>query len=250
MARISATRRPPIILARPWRQRTEHLKPVAGQVILLAARDELLVHARLDDGYPSLDGGAGGWADVARHGQVSATVFEGTSSSRLPLRIILGGWPTDPTLSGMTCEQACQALEDMAIQPVNAPRGQGPPLIRVRGNVRHQSAAWFVDNDGLQWGTDPDDVIVMRGQRVFACATVILKRFVGVHLVRVPQRKAGRKPRRHRVARGETLSTIARDLLGAKGSRANRQAVREICKLNTIRDPRRVRAGDVLRLPS
>jgi nucleoid-associated protein YgaU len=228
------------------RGRAEAAQPAAGEVVLISDDARLLVHAQLDDGYMHREGGYGGWTDVERPGRVSATVFTGAPSLRLPLRLILGGWPTDPGRSGMTCAQAIRELEAIARQPLDAPRGAHPPLLRVRGNVPHGNTRWFVDE--LEWSSAAEDTLVERGQVVRTAVTVTLKRYAQVDLL---VRRAPPEPpaRRYRVKRGDRLETIAKEQCGASGQRAVKAMVARIKRLNGLRDGRSIKPGDVLRLP-
>lgn len=236
---------------RPNRFRTElkALRLGAGQVAFYSERADVILVAALDDGYPSPEGGYGGWEDAALPGQMSATVFRGTAAPRLPLRLILGGWPVDPLLNRDNCRQQIDKLDKLAL-PLGPARGQRPPLLRVYGDVRHRGARWFVDD--LVWG----DAIFDRGSIMRAFVTVTLRRFVAVQVTTAPYLPFRRtnRIRRYVVHEGENASTLARRL-GAAGSAEAKAIARTFQwaegrrRGRTVRDPRRIRPGDVLLLP-
>lgn len=224
-----------------------HLRLAADQVALWAyGPPPLLLVAKLDDGYPSRVGGYGGWEDVERPGQVSATVYKGTGSQQLPLRLILGGWPVDPRSFGLSCARQITVLERMARQPVGAARGDRPPLLSLRGPVPHGGARWFIAD--VVW--DDESAIVVDGQVQRQQVTVTLQQFVPIQLVAIRTRRATRPPVRHKVRKGDTLQSIARDRLMLRGSRAIGGGVAAIKRLNRIRDPRTIRPGRWLKLPA
>jgi hypothetical protein len=229
--------------------RPETLRLVLPKQVVLPRREVMLysdeqgtyVRARLDEGYPELEGGYGGWEDEPRPGQVSATVFRGTQAPQLTLRLILGGYPVQPEWAD--CERDVRALDAMGRQPVNARRGDRPPLLKIRGQVPHRHREWFIED--VEWG----DFDVVRGVRMRAFVTVTLRMFVPVTLLRISDPKpAGRRSRWYVVRRDQSLDDIARDELKVRGSRAVAEAKRHIRQLNRrIRD--KVRKGDRIRLP-
>ncbi len=113
--------------------------------------------------------------------------------------MILGGWPVDPRLGGLTCRQQIDKLEKLA-RPLQPGRGHRPPLLRVRGGVRHHGVRWFIDE--LTWG----DVIVGNRRIMRAQATVTLKRFAGIEFARVPEDRSSRSATRSARARDRAES--------------------------------------------
>lgn len=231
----------------------------AGQVALFArgGPQDLLLIARLADGYPSLEGSGGGWEDVPLPGQTSATVFRGRPSERMPLRLILGGWPVDPQLGNLPCHRQIEVLHRMAVVE-SGRRGEHPPLIRLKGAVPHGDQLWFIDEVAY------DDALVVGGHRVRAHVTVTLKRYVPLRLAKIVDRKKDptKGMSRHTVKKGETAWDIARKGLGARTSRDARALIRKFRWASDgkgrrreqrrgalIRDPRRIQAGDIILIP-
>jgi hypothetical protein len=168
---------------------------------------------------------------------------------------MLGGWPV-PLIRGVSCEEQIDAINRLGAQDPGERRGKRPPLLRVRGNVRHGGRQWVVDD--VQWSTEAKHTVVVRGVVVKARCTIVLRRFVGVDLVNpdaASRRKDGGAARRYTVKRGETAWEIAKDEVGTRGSREARQAIRLFTwgsgprRGQRVRDPRAIRAGDVLILP-
>lgn len=215
--------------------RPETLRLILPKATTLASREVMLysdeegtfVRALLDEGYPELEGGYGGWEDEPRPGQVSATVFRGTQAPQLTLRLILGGYPVQPEWAN--CDVDIRTLDAMGRQSIYAKRGDRPPLLRIRGHVPHRHRDWFVED--IEWG----DIDVAAGKRVRAFVTVTLRMFVPVTLLRITDAKPRGRARRSRwyvVKRGDTLDKIVVNELKVRGDRAIAQAGRHIKQLN------------------
>jgi hypothetical protein len=215
-------------------------------------RRETHLVAKLDDGYPHPQGGYGGWEDIARPGRQPATNFVGASEGRtLPIAIILGHWQAGWTQS---IESNVRLLERLAEQPVNARRGTHPPLLTVRGPVRHGGHTWVVDD--LQWSDDEGSTVVNpTGKLVRTRVVVVLRRYVEPDLVVVGGRDRRRADatRFYRVKRGEGgphgFSRLVARKLGARGSREINAAKRKVLALSGLRDSNQVREGVLLVLP-
>lgn len=219
-----------------------------GEVVLYTEEDGTYVRARLDEGYPELEGGYGGWEDEPRPGQVSATVFRGTQAPQLTLRLILGGYPIQPAWSD--CDRDIRTLDALGRQPVDGPRGERPPLLRLRGKVPHRRREWFVED--IEWG----EIDVAGGKRVRAFVTVTLRMFVPVTLLRLNDprvRKSARRTRWYTLKRGDTFEKIATRELRARGDREIGAAIKSIRSLNPrLRDGKKgIRAaGPKIKLPA
>lgn len=226
------------------------LKLGGGEIVLWTDDLPAMVVAKLDDGYPQLAGEGGGWTDAERPGQTSATVYRGAAAPTLPLRLVLGGWPVDPKIHGMDCGEQITLIRSLARPPAST-RGSRPPLIRVRGPVPHGGALWFVD--GLEWGAD---AIVVGGHVRRTGVTVTLKRYVPIQMVAIePARRKAAAGQRHTVKKGEQPGRIVQQRLGVRAGKETRQAVHQLrwgegrWRGQPIRDPRQIRAGDVIILP-
>ncbi|ADB50169.1 hypothetical protein [Conexibacter woesei] len=216
------------------------MRPLGREIILVSDETRRIVRAHLDDGYSMSEGGYGGWEDEERPGQVSATVFRGTQSQRLTLRLILGGWPVQPPWAN--CDRDMRTLDAFGRKPVGAPRGMRPPLLKIKGKVPAQQARWFVED--IQWG----DVDVVRGVRVRAFATVVLREYVKVELVTIRSRARART-KLHEMRKGQTLADVARIRLGKKGNREVTEGVRQLLRLNGRHRGWKPRTGDKVKYP-
>lgn len=226
--------------AERWQIKKERATPAADEVLLVSNEERTFVKARLDDGYPQFFGGYGGWEDEPRPGRVSATVFRGASAPQMKLRLILGKWPV--TSKARNCERAIHVLDHFARLPIDERGRDRPTLLRISGKVPHHRRRWFIEN--LEWG----EIDLFEGKRVRAFVTVTLRMYVPVELLARRDRTAHRtKP--HRVRKGETTSSIASDVLHAKGSREVSRARASIEEANGLRRGARLREGQTIKVP-
>jgi len=239
-----------------WRRR-KTVELAHDEVMLYSDETRVLVRARLGDGYPHRIPAAGGWEDEARPGQVAATVFRGADASdRLPLNLILGGWPRPPK-GGASASEQVRLLRELGVQEPGARRGARPPLIRVRGvGVPHGGDTWFIES--IEFDSDPRSSVKVGRQLVKAKVTVTLRQHVPVEMAILDTDRRRGKPgwRRYRVPRGQDAWEIARDVVGTRGARQARATIRQFRwasgprRGKRVRDPKFIRAGDVLLIPT
>lgn len=221
-----------------------------GQALLVAdGRETLAVLSDMGDNAPRVTGGYAQWATVARRGTTSLTHFTGNEPLTVDLELFL-----DAYQSGTSVEQAALMLEAMAGRG-KLRAGATPPLLILdtAGVFAHDVRAfpgtrWVVTN--LEW--DDDGVIVNEyGNRMRAPVTVSLMQHAADDRL-VDRAEASARARREQntgsrkvvvAKKGQTLISIARDRLGDGGKWT------VLAKLNGIRDPRSIKAGQRIRLP-
>lgn len=191
---------------------------------------------------------SGGWAVVSRPKQKGFTTWEGYEPYQMTIKVMFDGMETDTTV-----EHEYDALRRIMRVPVGSTKQPSPVLLV--GPVPLTGLRWVIQN------LDPDESGIVRrqsdGHLVRCPATVTLIEYVEADVVMAlkpspakaaAERKAatpGKPPaaRTYTVVRGDTLSKIAQRFLGSY------KRYPEIARLNGIRDPNRIRAGQVLRLP-
>lgn len=237
--------------------------PPVGWVRVYSQDPPLSVTARLSDEQPVIEQGFGGWDEVTRPRRSPLTTFKAPPGLHLTLPLMFDRFATDTSV-----ERDLATLQRMG-QPTAAD-GE-PPRVRVNargGAIPYQARTWVI-NDITYGAAEMNHA----GDRTRQQVTLGLIEYVeDVHLVeksaatrrrsksKATKRKRGASTKRTVVVRkphvavktrtadtavstGEPLSRIAARELGD----ANRWP--EIAKLNNLRDPNYVKAGQVLRLP-
>lgn len=240
-------------------------KPIPGPgfVRIYSTDPPLSVLARLWSDKPNVDGGYGGWQEIARPRRRPLTSWIALPALRVSLPLLLDGWRWD-----VSVEQDAGQIERMGFPTASDGR---PPRVRFAtsgGAVPHKERLWVVED--LTWG---DALMDTDGNRVRQQVTVHLMEFMedlfvtqrsaamrartaanavktggGALTKRTPAKGGGSSKGKSRAATvalfdGEDLATLAARELGD----ASRWT--EIAALNGIRDPQAVRRGQVLRLP-
>jgi len=161
------------------------------------------------------------------------------AGSRLPswsLPLLFNGWPRDDV------EEECAAVRRFLRQPARAER---PPRLKIRG------VAALLDVEWAAVTAEPDvEVTLWRDRRRVRARynlTVIRHNPIDVAKIKGAKRtrdRFGDKAKRtYRVREGDTLQRIATRELGDPGR------AREIRKLNKLRDGKRIKPGQRLKLP-
>lgn len=214
---------------------------------------DLTLLVELGNTFPRPTQGFAGWDVVDLPGSVGITHWKGHD----PLSIALELFLNDNDLTD-SVEDAIATLEAMAGRGIKRKKDQ-PSVLKVdAGGLMpydwHQfpDARWVIN--GLDYSTDPEEVIVNRhGNRVRQVVTVALLQYVATDRLSSTataaksrlQAKGGAARRSYKAKSGDTLMTIAKAKLGDAGR------WREIQKLNpSIRDPRHVKAGTRVWIPS
>ena len=222
------------------------LKP--GWVQISASRPSVKVVCRLDAEPPKIVGGYGGWEMVDRPRRVAVTVWEGRQPRQMSLPIVL-----DEFKSRRSVVPLMRDLEKLAL-PFADPE---PPRVRIDGpGITHTDIVWLVNN--IEWGESSFDEID-RDRRTRQRAVLSLIAYSA------PDRLAtgGAAAAAARLAAQKTASKTAgyvytvkqsdlRNGLSGIAARelGNSTRWKEIATLNEIRDPKRIRTGQKIRIPS
>jgi hypothetical protein len=213
------------------------------------------VVAALGDGPPTLSG-EGGWEVVKRPKWVGFTNWEGIDPYTLDIPLLFDGFARDVSV------ERDLGLMQMMMRPAVTPSTR-PPIIRAVGPVPMTHLRWVITN--IEWGDCvrradgartrqfvtlhllqfiPPDVMVAGTSSPAEAAQVRATSSGGVTSATTPAPATpAPSAATYTVRSGDTLSAIAARVLG----NANRW--QEIANLNSIRDPRALRVGQVLRLP-
>lgn len=208
------------------------------------------VECLLGDGSPEAVG-TGGWAFVSRPRRKGFTEWNGNDPYVLQIPVLLDGFATDTSV-----EPSIEALRRIMRNPVGG-RGE-PPVVRVEGATIPLPQLRWVLNEMAP------GAVVRRadGARVRAFYTLTFLEYEAADILVAARPtpataargrqgapaasgtgRGTRTARTYTVRAGDTLGTIAARQLG------DARRYREIATLNKIRDPNRIRVGQVLRLP-
>jgi hypothetical protein len=190
---------------------------------------------------PTITDGYGGWQVVDRPRRVGYTQWEGVNPIKLKVPCLFDDWR-----DGQNIEADVGVLARMA-QP---DKDGEPPVLDVQGALpRRDIDRWVIESlewgSNVIWGFDKKGVPVRFRQDVI----VNLIQFIDPESLGAKKKKTGGggrpKPKHkfHYVKKGETLSGISAREYG------NAKWWRDIAKANNIRDPKKIRVGQRLRLP-
>jgi nucleoid-associated protein YgaU len=184
-------------------------------------------------------GGVAIWTEVARPGRTAGVEFTGISNRTLSIPVLLDGLSDRSSV-----ESQVEAFEAISRPPAGSKRGTLPPVVRIGGMVPHGDREWVVT------AFDVTDAVWNGTYRIRAWATVVLSQYLPLDLVKVVKKStATSSTRTYTVKRGDTLGSIARDQMGAKSASAIAKGVATLKKLNSIRDPKAIKAGQKLKIP-
>ncbi len=203
---------------------------------------------------PIVTAGYGGWSRVARPRKKAITEWVGRDSASITIEFMLDALEDNDGLYVRTQERA---LEHLAGLDRNDPE---PPLVRLTSvpealiphNEHHADhVKWFVDT--LTWNADAK-ISNNAGNPVRIAGTLVLTQYVADQRLeslssaekrRNSSKKKGSKRKTYTVRQGDTLSKIAarKDVYG-DASKWPR-----IAKANKIRDPKKLKVGQVLKIP-
>ena len=209
---------------------------MANQFVTITCRSpRLSVRALMDEDAPTISAGYGGFEETQRPGRRSLVTWNGAAAYRMTLALVLEGWPHT------SVQAPCSALERMASMVAAF---QAPPKIRVSGSA--------VPKAGLDWRIDE----LAWGEALRTSAGMLVRQRVALTLVQAVDEGTG-----VRVSTAATRRLSGRSvMLAAPGGAVALQRLaarelgaakrwKEIARINAIRDPKKVRAGALLRLP-
>jgi len=220
---------------------------VTGTFSLTSEKDESVFFALLT-GPVAVVAGYGGWNKVARPRRKALTEWQGRDPMSLEIPFTIDRLADG---AGGAVEGSIRILEKMAGIDAGDPQ---PPTLRLQsypsGLIPHGFGAaphvrWVIET--LGWDRE-QTIINAEGQRVRQNGTITITQFVeDVHLrqLSIAGRGKARKGRKrvHVVKKGDTLGKIALKYLGSA------RKWKQIAKLNKIRDPKRIKIGQRLKLP-
>lgn len=205
------------------------------------------VTALLGDTPANLASGYGGWTVVSRQRKIGLTVWQGKDPLRFAVAVLFDGY-----IDGVSQEVPISRLSRMALPPSD---GGEPPVVKVAGLgiPKPGPTEWVIES--LAWGSNV--VVDTANNGVTArlrqdCVVNLLQyidddrvAFKGLKPAQVStgKSKAG-WPKTYVAGRGDTLNTIAKKFYG------DASKWKKIGDANSIRDPRSVKKGQKLRIPS
>lgn len=246
------------MVGRPWKgsggsrwqqppKKPKIMQPTISFIPVVQEGSTRAVKVLLGDGAATATA-SGGWAVVSRPKQKGFTTWEGYEPYQMTITVMFDGLANNTTV-----EHDYDALRRIMRVPVGALKQPSPVLLV--GPVPLTGLRWVIQS------LEPDEGGIIRrqsdGHMVRCPATVTLIEYVeadvAVALKPSPAKAAAERKaatpatppaaRTYTVVRGDTLSKIAQRFLGSY------KRYPEIARLNGIRDPNRIRAGQVLRLP-
>jgi LysM repeat protein len=195
---------------------------------------------------PKLTVSGSKWETIDRPRKAGMTLWRGRDPVEQAINILFDGYLDDSS------QDVDMSILDSMARPT--PSGGAPPVVHIDGAVlRRDITDWIIAS--IDWGDDIIRDVVDGSILTFRQdAVVTLREFIPPDELEIPgtqiaiettspTSKGKPKHKFHKVAKGETLLTIATDEYGD----VNRW--RDIAKANNIRDPNHLKGGTVLRLP-
>lgn len=226
------------------------VQPTFGSFIIRTDdQKDIRFEANFGDGAPLVTDGYGGWTVTARPKNIGFTEWAGRNPMAIEIPFLLDYFPDgtdDEDAPGIACEAMVDKLEQIS----GIGSGDHPPICWVQGHgvIPHDytnspTLRWVIEN--IQWSREVE-VRAHNGRRLRCGGTITIRQFKDPDVLdRVGRKKSKTttKPIRHKVRKGETLSTIARDYYH------DASKWRVIADANNIRDRRSIKVGQVLLIP-
>jgi hypothetical protein len=210
-----------------------------GEVVFATAAPALTLRCKLGATSAKRSGGIGGWQDVERAGRAGGVEWTSTPGFVLEIPLLLDG-----LAHRVSIEDQVQALYRMGRPASGTPRGTAPPLVAIGGMVPHGGRDWALN------GLDEGDAVWDGSNRIRLWLTATFVEYVKLDLVKVRgQTSSTPTTKTHVVRRGETLGSIARDVMGANTAGEIAAGVRKLKALNNLRDPKALKVGQHLKVP-
>ena len=216
---------------------------------------EIVFRAYFGDGAPLVIDGYGGWTVINRARDVGITEWAGRNPMAIELPFVIDNWMSETTNPGVLTEAMVGKLERLC--------GLGdhdePPICSIfgQGAIPHDerqspSRNWVIEN--VTW----DRSIELRSgdtQRRLRCGgTILLRQFVESDPLTKLRKKNKKKGKRggakgkgkiYIVKAGDSLTKIA----AKKNIYGDASKWKKIADANNIRDPRKIKVGQHLRIP-
>lgn len=184
-------------------------------------------------------GGVGGWLPIDRPRRASAVEWTGTPGRELRVPIVVNGMERQgagESPRDVSVENQIARLEALG-RPVEA-SGQ-PPVLAIEGPVPHRKLRYVLAD--IEWG---EYSALSTGARSQQYATLVFGEYAAADVLLTPARRK-KTPKRAR-----TVVVVKQDLPQglARVSARTDVPVATLKRLNGIRDPRKIRVGQTLKL--
>lgn len=220
-----------------------------GWVYIWSDDPARVIHARMGEASPKIVDGYSKWELVdIPHGE-ALTQWNGSNPLAIELSLVWDGWR-----SGVSVENGVTKLEKMA--------GLGredrvPAMLHWSGNYRHDyqhdpDIDWYIET--VDWGDNMGE----EGLTLRENVTVTIRAFNGGEYIKKTKKKkrssGGSKSKKKCRAKVKAYRVKHSDVKGglagiAKKLMGDRDCWRAIAKTNKIRDPRKIHAGQYLKMP-
>lgn len=224
-------------------------KPPIGKFFIQSLDEGTLFEADLGDGAPIITEGYAGWRTVDRPRDISIVEWAGRVPFLIEIPFFLDYYMEEiKTGPGINCEQQVSNLETLCGVGGHA----RPPICRVngRGLIPHDEDSagrgvhqWVIEQ--VEWDRTLEVRARTTGRRLQCGGNVSIRKFVEARdiLKRISPTARAVVPKNYRVKAGDTLSKIAAKMYGD----ASKWKI--IADANHIRDRRRLRVNQVLKIP-
>jgi hypothetical protein len=224
------------------------------EVRIVASNPEINISVPMGEGPATIVGGLGGWREVERQDDISATDWGGQEPLKQDVPLMLDGWGRRESV-----ERELRTLFKLGR---DAAGGESvPPVFKVYGPIHfdaftYPKMRWVLGAGGIELSTDEDEVIRGTDGTLYRQGlTLHLMEYVRADQIKLKGRRGrGRKgpatggteapPRTYTTKKDDTLVEIAKRFYG------DWTVAKEIGKRNDIGDiHRKLPAGKKLRLP-
>jgi LysM repeat protein len=219
-----------------------HLSEYKNRMIELQSDNGITVRGIRAQDPPQQSGGYGRYDLIVRPNQISATHWSGRDPARVKVPLMFDAWRERQSI-----EQQIINLHRMALPGA----GGEPPRLKVVGaHPARFVAKWVIES--IDWGTNVIWVVASDGVSVRVRQDVVVNLLQWVEEDRAFKRKpvgsgTSQRPKPknpfHTVKRGETLQSISVKEYGKA------KYWRDIAKANKIRDPKKIKLRQRLRMP-
>lgn len=210
------------------------------EVMIATVTGSLSVIGLLGETPARITDGVGGWEVVERPRRAALTHYKGRSPFQMQINLMFDGW-----LNEESQELKLKKLTWMGLPPK---KGKDPDPVRLYGALPFPSGGDWIIND-LDYGNNVIWAAVEQDKppvRLRQDVTVTLLEHISADRVELLRSNIGLKPAHpavYTVKKGDTLKSLAAKFYG------DYKLWHKIAKANNIRDPSKVKVGQVLRIP-
>jgi hypothetical protein len=239
--------------------------PPMGYVRFVSDDPDYRFSVRLGDGLPEVTDGYSGWSVTQRPRKRGLTEWKGNNPLTIKIPVLFDKFLQDAHGQGgqgVIVEQQIRQLEAMA-GLTKTLRDEEPPLVKFHSNgvIPHDEHdatqnEWVIY--GIEWGAatrNPQGNRTRQAADITVMLHVADKELTQSSAIKAKAKKKKKgsnhksaKHKTHKVVKGETLSTIARDELD-DSTRWRDIASKNPIKGKARRDPKSVKVGETLKMP-